>query len=92
MLEIQVEQLSAEEQKVLEGSSVAGERFSVWAIAAMIETSAESIEGACEQTGAAGNSLYGSWGSIRQRMGPIQRITNSDTPSTGRLSIGGFRE
>ena len=49
MLEIQVEQLSAEEQRVLEGGSVAGERFSVWASAAMLETSAESIEEAYER-------------------------------------------
>ena len=44
MLDIQIEQLSAEEQSVLEGASVAGERFSVWAVAVMLKTSADSIE------------------------------------------------
>ena len=28
---------------------------------------------------------------MRPRTGPIQRITNSDTPYTGKLSIAGFR-
>jgi len=49
MLDIQIEQLSTEEQRVLEGGSVAGERFSVWAVAAMLETSADSIEAAYER-------------------------------------------
>ena len=49
MLDIQIEQLSAEEQRVLEGASVAGERFSVWAVAAMLDTSADSIEAAYER-------------------------------------------
>src|SRR6185369_7794981 len=49
MLDIQIEQLSAEEQRVLEGASVAGERFSVWAVAAMLETPADSIEAAYEK-------------------------------------------
>jgi DNA-binding winged helix-turn-helix (wHTH) protein/tetratricopeptide (TPR) repeat protein len=49
MLDIQIEQLSAEEQRVLEGASVAGERFSVWAVATMLEISADSIEAAYER-------------------------------------------
>ena len=49
MLDIQIEQLSAEEQRVLEGASVAGERFSVWAVAAMLDTSADEIEAAYER-------------------------------------------
>ena len=49
MLDIQIEQLSAEEQRVLEGASVAGERFSVWAVAAMLETATDWIEAAYEK-------------------------------------------
>jgi tetratricopeptide (TPR) repeat protein len=47
MLEIQFEQLSEEEQHYLESCSVIGERFSVWAAAAMLDTSPISIEETC---------------------------------------------
>ena len=49
MLEIQIEQLSPEEQRVLQSGSVAGERFSVWAAAAMLEASPSSIEEQCDK-------------------------------------------
>ena len=49
MLEIQFEQLSPDEQRMLECGSVAGERFSVWAIAAMAESPSAAIEEACER-------------------------------------------
>lgn len=49
ILEIQFEQLSPEEQRVLQCGSVAGERFSVWAAAAMLEASPASIEEACDR-------------------------------------------
>ncbi len=49
MLEIQFEQLSPDEQRMLESGSIAGERFSVWAIAAMMESSSAAIEEACER-------------------------------------------
>jgi DNA-binding winged helix-turn-helix (wHTH) protein/tetratricopeptide (TPR) repeat protein len=49
MLDIQIEQLCAEEQRVLEGASVAGERFSIWAVAAMLDVSADEIEAAYER-------------------------------------------
>jgi tetratricopeptide (TPR) repeat protein len=47
MLQIQLEQLSAEELRTLQSASVAGERFSVWA-AAMLDASPASIEEACD--------------------------------------------
>jgi tetratricopeptide (TPR) repeat protein len=49
MLETQFERLSPEEQRVLQSGSVAGERFSVWAVAAMLEASPASIEEACDR-------------------------------------------
>lgn len=49
MLEIQFAQLSEEEQRILQSGSVAGERFSVWAIAAMLESSPASLEDACDK-------------------------------------------
>ena len=49
MLEIQFEQLSAEEQRILQSCSVAGERFSVWAAAVMLETPPASIEETCDK-------------------------------------------
>jgi DNA-binding winged helix-turn-helix (wHTH) protein/tetratricopeptide (TPR) repeat protein len=49
MLEIQIGQLSPEEQRILECGSVAGERFSVWAAAAMLQLSPSSIDEACER-------------------------------------------
>ena len=49
MLDIQFEQLNAEEQRVLQSGSVAGERFSVWAAAAMLEASPALIEEVCDR-------------------------------------------
>src|SRR5712671_660865 len=49
MLENQFEQLSAEEQRILATCSVAGERFSVCAAAAMLETLPTSIEETCDR-------------------------------------------
>jgi predicted ATPase len=49
MLEIQFEQLSAEELRILQSCSVAGERFSVWEAAVMLETSPTWIEETCDK-------------------------------------------
>jgi DNA-binding winged helix-turn-helix (wHTH) protein/tetratricopeptide (TPR) repeat protein len=49
MLDIQFGQLSVEEQRILQSCSVAGERFSVWATAVMLETSPISIEETCDK-------------------------------------------
>jgi predicted ATPase len=48
MLEVQFGQLDVLEQDILKCASVAGERFSVWAIAAMLEVDPVKIEDACE--------------------------------------------
>ena len=48
MLEIQLEQLSLHERRLLRAASVAGQRFSAWAIAAITETDEEEIEEICE--------------------------------------------
>src|SRR5215472_15472205 len=48
MLEVQFEQLSAPEQQVLKSASVAGERFSVWAITSILEMDNEHLEDLCE--------------------------------------------
>ena len=49
MLEIQLEQLSPEELRILQSGCVAGERFSVCAAAAMLDASPASIEEACDR-------------------------------------------
>ena len=49
MLEIQLERLSPEELRILQSASVAGERFSVWAMAAILDASATSIEETCDR-------------------------------------------
>ncbi|MGB9256382.1 MAG: AAA family ATPase [Candidatus Korobacteraceae bacterium] len=48
LLDLQFEQLSAEEQQLLRTASVCGERFSVWAIAPLLEREAEAVEDICE--------------------------------------------
>jgi DNA-binding winged helix-turn-helix (wHTH) protein/tetratricopeptide (TPR) repeat protein len=48
VLETQFEQLSPDEQRVLETCSVAGERFSVWAATVMLESSPAWIEETCD--------------------------------------------
>jgi tetratricopeptide (TPR) repeat protein len=49
MLEIQLERLGPEELRILQCASVAGERFSVWAATAMLDTSPASIEETCDR-------------------------------------------
>ena len=49
LIEAQFQQLSAEEQRILRSASVAGERFSVWAISTAAEMEPESVEEACEK-------------------------------------------
>jgi DNA-binding winged helix-turn-helix (wHTH) protein/tetratricopeptide (TPR) repeat protein len=49
LIEVQFEQLDAVEQNILRSASVAGERFSVWAITTALEIEHGSIEGACEK-------------------------------------------
>ena len=48
MIEIQIERLGAEEQTLLAAASVAGQKFSAWSAAAMLERDAGEIEQACE--------------------------------------------
>ena len=48
LIEVQFQQLSAVEQRILKSASVAGERFSVWAITTATELDPGSIEEACE--------------------------------------------
>ena len=48
LIEMQFQQLSALEQLILRSASVAGERFSVWAITTAAEIDRGSIEDACE--------------------------------------------
>ncbi len=49
MLEIELEQLNPEERRILQSGCVVGEHFSVWAVAAMLESDAESIEVICDK-------------------------------------------
>jgi len=49
LLELQVEQLSVEQRGVLQAGSVAGERFSAWAVAAMLESPPALVEDGCDQ-------------------------------------------
>ena len=51
MLEIQLERLSPEELRILQSASVAGERFSVWAVAAMLDASPAFNRGNVRQAG-----------------------------------------
>jgi len=48
MLEVQLEQLSASEQRLVRAASVSGVRFPVWALAAMLELEEARAEGLCE--------------------------------------------
>ncbi len=48
LIEMQFQQLSPAEQRILRSASVAGERFSVWAIATAAEIDPDSVEGVCE--------------------------------------------
>ena len=49
LLEIQFEQLTEDERRILESCSVAGERFSVWAAAVITDMPSESIEETCDR-------------------------------------------
>ena len=49
LIELQFQQLSPSEQRILRSASVAGERFSVWAISTPAEIDAERIQDACEE-------------------------------------------
>ncbi len=49
MVDSQLEQMSVEEKRVLQGCSVAGERFPVWASAVMIGSSRATAEEICEK-------------------------------------------
>jgi DNA-binding winged helix-turn-helix (wHTH) protein/tetratricopeptide (TPR) repeat protein len=49
LIEAQFQQLSAEEQRILRTASVAGERFSVWAISTAAEIEEDAVEEACER-------------------------------------------
>src|SRR5690348_1065401 len=49
MLEIQLERLSPEELRILQSASIAGERFSAWAEAAILDNDAGLIEEACDR-------------------------------------------
>ncbi|MBI2690226.1 MAG: AAA family ATPase [Acidobacteria bacterium] len=49
MLEIQFQHLSAEEQRILQSGSIAGERFSSLAAASMLNLSPASIEEVCDR-------------------------------------------
>jgi predicted ATPase len=48
LIERQIERLSAEDRRLLEGASVAGMEFSAAAVAAGVETATESVEERCE--------------------------------------------
>jgi predicted ATPase len=48
-IEMQVDQISEQEQRVVKSASVAGERFSAWAIAAMLEMDVAAAEEVCER-------------------------------------------
>ncbi len=52
MLEVQLEQLGAPERRLLRAASVAGQRFSVWAVAVMLNTAADEVEEICESLAA----------------------------------------
>ncbi len=49
MLETQVERLSVTEQRVLQSASVAGRRFSAWAVAGMLEMDLAETEAICQK-------------------------------------------
>lgn len=49
LIDAQFQHLSAAEQRILRTASVAGERFSVWALAPLMEMEPDAIEDVCEQ-------------------------------------------
>jgi DNA-binding winged helix-turn-helix (wHTH) protein len=48
LIQVQFEQLSMSEQGILRSASVAGDRFSVWAVSGALEIESSRIEDACE--------------------------------------------
>src|SRR6266436_4280457 len=48
LIQVQFEQLSMSEQGILRSASVAGDRFSVWAVTGALEIESNRIEDACE--------------------------------------------
>jgi len=48
LIQVQFEQLSMSEQGILRSASVAGDRFSVWALTGALEIESSRIEDACE--------------------------------------------
>jgi DNA-binding winged helix-turn-helix (wHTH) protein/tetratricopeptide (TPR) repeat protein len=57
MLEIQLEQLNPEERRILQCGCVVGEQFPVWAIAAMLDGVAVSIEDVCDKLASRGQFI-----------------------------------
>ena len=49
MLDLLFEQLNPEEQRILQGCSVAGERFSVWAASVILDTLPGAIDETCDK-------------------------------------------
>src|SRR5215469_5739727 len=49
LIQVQFEQLSVSEQGILRSASVAGDRFSVWAVTSALEIESSCIEDACEK-------------------------------------------
>src|SRR5712664_1903683 len=49
LIDVQFQQLSPLEQRILRSASVAGERFSVWAISTAAEIDADRIQDTCEE-------------------------------------------
>jgi DNA-binding winged helix-turn-helix (wHTH) protein/tetratricopeptide (TPR) repeat protein len=52
MLEVQLEQLTTAERRLLRAASIAGSRFSAWAVAAMTERLEAEVEQGCEELSA----------------------------------------
>ena len=52
MLEMQFDPLSATEQRILKCGSVAGERFSAWAVSAMLGRDSRDVQALCEELSA----------------------------------------
>jgi DNA-binding winged helix-turn-helix (wHTH) protein/tetratricopeptide (TPR) repeat protein len=58
MLQIQLEQLDLEEQRLLRAASVSGQRFSAWAAGAMLDREAGQVEESCERLATQQQFLY----------------------------------
>ena len=51
MLDLQIEQLDPQEQRTLKCGSVAGQRFSAWAVSSMLDMNLGAVEQVCEDLG-----------------------------------------